>query len=466
MNSFDEIHRTLTQLVNENKALHTQAKLIDSFVAIVRSSTKKRILKPTLQKILEFSINIVQAETGSMFFFDHRGRVKEKILTQKDINQKKFTTAIGRSLDRGLAGWVIRHRKIGVIQDTLRDERWISHPDQIHQVRSALAIPIQREERLLGLITLQHSQPYKFNQEKNNLMQATADQIALALENIELYAKLERSYRELNEAKEKVDEYSQILAHELNKGRNIQKEFFPERAPIIAGWEFRSFFKPAMQLSGDFYDIFPILKKQVGIVIADVCDKGVGAALYMALFRSLLRIFSGSFNPYSMLQAEPEKVSQEALRTIMLTNNYIATLHNQMATFATIFMGIIDIDSGELTYINAGHDPPAILRKSGAPEVLMPTGPAAGAFADAQFKINRTQLDPGDVLFGFTDGVTDALSPTGEAFGRNRLDALMDQPADTVRAFEEILKKDLFDHIGDAAPIDDITILMVKRLAN
>jgi sigma-B regulation protein RsbU (phosphoserine phosphatase) len=184
----------------------------------------------------------------------------------------------------------------------------------------------------------------------------------------------------------------------------------------------------------------------------------------MALFRSLLRIFSGSFNPYSMLEATSEEVSQEALRTIMLTNDYIATFHNQMATFATIFMGIIDIDSGALTYINAGHDPPAILRKSGGPEVLMPTGPAAGAFAEAQFKIKRTQLEPGDIFFGFTDGVTDALSPAGEAYGRSRLDALMDQPAASAEAFEETLKKELFDHIDDAAPIDDITILMVKRL--
>ncbi|MGD9098635.1 MAG: GAF domain-containing protein, partial [Desulfobacterales bacterium] len=182
MNSFDEIHQILNKLVHENKALHTQAKLIDSFVDIVRSSTQKRILKSTLRKILEISIVISQAESGSMFFFDRKGRVKEKILTQDGVKDAEKQTVVGSRLDKGLAGWVIKHRKIGCIQDTQRDDRWINHADHLHAMRSALAIPIQRATRLMGLITLQHSKPYRFKQDTSELMQATADQIALVLE--------------------------------------------------------------------------------------------------------------------------------------------------------------------------------------------------------------------------------------------------------------------------------------------
>ena len=163
----------------------------------------------------------------------------------------------------------------------------------------------------MGIITLQHSKAYQFNRETIELMQATADQIALVLENMRLYTKLEDSYRALNKAKHKVDAYSNLLHNELTKGREIQKDFFPDQPPQIPGWRFETFFKPAMQLSGDFFDIFYIDERHIGIVIADVCDKGVGAALYMALFRSLVRIFSGSFSQYSMQKMEIGELSRE-----------------------------------------------------------------------------------------------------------------------------------------------------------
>jgi len=464
MNSFDEIHQVLNQLVNENKALNLQTRLLDSFVAVVRSSANQTIMKESLQRILSASLTISQAENGSIFLFDNNGGIREKIFTKNDFSNEDNPNAVPNVLDTGLAGWVIRHRTVGCIEDTQRDDRWIAYADQRREVRSALAVPIQRRERLMGLITLQHSKPYKFGHETVDLMQATADQIALVLENIGLYAKLEDSYRALNAAKEKVDEYSSILSNELNKGRTIQKEFFPERSPDITGWRFRSFFKPAMQLSGDFYDIFQIHKNHVGVVIADVCDKGVGAALYMALFRSLLRIFSGSFPSYSMLRLKEKEVQTEALKTIRLTNDYIVTFHDRMATFATIFFGIVDTDTGEFSYINAGHDPPVIFRGDGDRETLMPTGPVVGAFPDVHFKIKETCLRPGDLFFGYTDGVTDAVSPTGKIFGKKRLEMLMERYSNSARDFERGLKARLFEHIGDAAQTDDITFLVVQTL--
>ena len=464
MNSFDEIHEILTKLIHENKALNTQAKLLSSFVAIARSSTDKTIFKSTLQNILAASITISQAETGSMFLFDKKGTVLEKILIKNEYSKDKTLSDGCNVLEHGLAGWVLRHRTLACIDDTQRDERWVTHQDQMGKVRSALAIPIQRGEWLMGLITLQHAKPYKFATETVELMQATADQIALVLENIGLYAKLEASYRALNTAKNKVDAYSLILSNELKKGREIQKEFFPAHSPEIPGWQFQTFFKPAMQLSGDFFDLFQLDEKHLGIVIADVCDKGVGAALYMALFRSLVRIFSGSFQAYSLKDPESENVAREALNSILRANEYIVTFHDRMATFATMFMGIVDTHSGAFTYINAGHDPPAILRSRGGRDRLTLTGPAVGAFPEAKFGIKATTLNPGDLFFGYTDGVTDAISPKGEPFGKKRLEMLLNQYSKSARDFEAAIKRHLFDHIGEAAQADDVTFMLVKRL--
>lgn len=464
MNSFDEIHDILNKLINENKALTTQAKLLDSFVAIARSPTDKAILKSALQKILAASITISQAQTGSMFLFNKTGAIREKILMENDFSQGNALSDACNVMEHGLAGWVFRHRTLACIDDTQQDERWVTHPDQLGKVRSALAIPIQRGKRLMGLITLQHAKPYKFAHETVDLMQATADQIALVLENIGLYAKLEASYRALNLAKEKVDAYSRLLSNELRKGRAIQEEFFPAQPPEIPGWRFQTFFKPAMQLSGDFFDLFHLSDRHVGIVIADVCDKGVGAALYMALFRSLVRIFSGSFQAYAINDPESEDVPEEALKSISRTNEYIVSFHDRMATFATMFLGIVDTRKGTFTYINAGHDPPAILRASGGRDRLSPTGPAVGAFPEANFGIGHSVLKHGDLFFCFTDGVTDAISPEGEGFGKDRLERLLNQYANSARNFEAALKRNLFDHIGDAAQADDVTFVLVKRL--
>jgi len=463
MASFDEIHQVLNKLINENKALTTQAMLLDSFVAIARAPVNKAFHNSALQKILTASIIISQAENGSLFLFDSKGGIRKKILSRYDFADQTSTPDDCKVLNDGLAGWVMRHREVVRIEDTLKDERWLTHPDQLNLVRSVLAIPIQRGNRLMGLITLQHSKPYKFAQETVNLMQATADQIALVLENIGLYAKLDTSYRELNKAKNKVDAYSLLLSRELRKGREIQKEFFPEHLPEIKGWEFRTYFKPAMQLSGDFYDIFRIDGSHVGIVIADVCDKGVGAALYMALFRSLVRIFSGSFTPYSVQKTISRNSPQEALQCIQLTNDYIVTLHDRMATFATIFLGVIDTGNGDFSYINAGHDPPTIMRATGERDLLMPTGPVVGAFPNVNFGIQHTQILRGDLFWGYTDGVTDAVSPGGEIFGKNRLQMIVDQQVKSAKEFEKTITDRLFSHINDAAQADDITFMLVSR---
>ena len=145
-------------------------------------------------------------------------------------------------LNKGLAGWVWKHRKIGLVKDTRDDSRWLDLPDQPYTVGSALSVPILRGESLLGLLTLLHATPGHFNDQTAELMQLTAGQLGAALENARLYTKL--------------DEYSKALDAELEKGKKIQRDFFPKDIPRLPGWEIVSVFEPALQVSGDFYDAF------------------------------------------------------------------------------------------------------------------------------------------------------------------------------------------------------------------
>ena len=466
------LRQELTILQTAKAASDAQHELLEKLVEMARTTSNQEVLKATLQDTLDVCSKLTGAEKGSLFFLDQNGVVRDSILTQRDTAEEVRTRLIGNVLDKGLAGWVSRHRQIGLITDTEKDDRWLVLPNQPYTVRSALAIPILRGEYLLGILTLLHSSPEKFTSVTANLMQVTADQIALVLENAQLYEKLEESHKA-------IEEYSKALDYELEKGRQIQRDFLPNHIPQIPNWELAACFYPARQVAGDFYDVFLLPGKNVGLVIADVCDKGVGAALFMALFRSLIRVFSGQTSLSGMTivgkeveQGQIELVDPQiatdidqinALKAVALTNNYIAQQHAEMSMFATLFFGVLNPETGWLTYINGGHDPLYILRKGIIQETLNPTGPAVGMMPNMKFKVRQIQLQPNDTLIGYTDGVTEARAPNHELFTTKRLISLLEQPIESANELMEMLKKELFTYIDDAPQFDDITMLAVHR---
>jgi len=277
-----------------------------------------------------------------------------------------------------------------------------------------------------------------------------------------------------------VEAYSKVLDDELQKGRRIQMNFLPAKLPTVAGWESAAFFKPARQVAGDFYDLFMLPGNNLGVVIADVCDKGVGAALFMALFRSLIRIYSeeatcregalrekgrGPGMPPSEGVSAENGVQTAALEAVRLTNDYIATHHGDLAMFATLFFGVLDTASGDLSYISGGHDPLPILDAGGGVKaVLKPSGPAVGVAAQIQYERCRIRLAPGDLWLGYTDGVTEALGADGDFYTYRRLLALLSKPAGSAEALIQTVAEDLRAHTADSNQHDDITLLALRRL--
>jgi sigma-B regulation protein RsbU (phosphoserine phosphatase) len=451
------LREELNRLRNEKSAFKAQSKLLEKFVSLARSSGKDKMLIKILQKTLEVFAGLTGAEKGSLFLLDRKGVVIESILTRSDATPEQRSKLIGHVLDKGLAGWVRRHHEVGLIVDTKEDDRWLDLPDQPYTVRSALAVPIVRDEKLLGLLTLLHAQTGHFSKETAELMKMIAGQIAIALENARLYAKLSN--------------YSKALNAELEKGKKIQRDFLPADIPQIPGWEINTCFHPARQVSGDFYDVFMLPGNYVGLVIADVCDKGVGSALYMALFRSLIRVFSGqiSLGGWSVTKSRQDKnETLEAdvarmLQAVPLTNDYISEEHGQEVMFATLFFGVLNPTSGDLSFINGGHEPPCIIGPSGIKQSLRAKGPVVGVITGAEFEIQQARLEYGDILIGYTDGVTEALSPQKILFTKDRLFTLIETPVASANELIERIKTHLFRHIDNAPQFDDITMLAVHR---
>ena len=285
----------------------------------------------------------------------------------------------------------------------------------------------------------------------------------------------------LQQSFEQVEAYSRVLNNELEKGRQMQINFLPNQLPQIPGWETAAFFKPARQVAGDFYDLFQLSDRSIGFVVADVCDKGVGAALFMALFRSLIRIFSGQTSLNGLPLGCPDAIANDsdqpdenpainpdhlnALQAVQLTNKYIALNHGELAMFATLFFGILDLDTGNLSYINGGHESLYIVSADGGVKAqLATTGPSVGIEMNIHFNILQTQLEPGDTLLGYTDGVIDASAADGAFYSIGQLSSILDTPSSSANELLDRITNSLQEHIGEAEQFDDITLLAIKRL--
>jgi serine phosphatase RsbU (regulator of sigma subunit) len=271
-----------------------------------------------------------------------------------------------------------------------------------------------------------------------------------------------------------------LIEFEMEKGQKIQRDFLPSFIPNLPDWNIATCFFPAGKVSGDFYDVFKLSDGNIGLVIADVCDKGVGSALYMALFRSLIRVFAEQATycapsavtqlnqPWATSPSAPsaEDLQKIRLRAVPFTNNYIAQTHGEESMFATLFFGVLNPETGNLFYINGGHEPLYLINSEGVKQKIDPTGPAVGLWPDTTYDIGQIKIEPGDMLIGYTDGVTEARSPADEIFTRSRLRSLIEQPFTTASEMLERVRANLFNFIDIAPRSDDVTMLAVERIIN
>ena len=258
--------------------------------------------------------------------------------------------------------------------------------------------------------------------------------------------------------------YLRGLERELEIGREIQAGFLPNEIPEVDGWEIRPYFKAAREVAGDFYDVFHLPGGRIGMMLGDVCDKGVGSALYMALFRSLLRATS-NINEF----AHGLKINglgygsvNPIISAITITNNYICSVH-QSAMFATIFLGVLDPLTGALQYINAGHEPPLIIHRGQIKTKLMPTGPVVGIIDDTDFSVGEIKLEINDLLLIYSDGVTDVQNTNGVMFEKERFLSILDHPVLSAESLINHIVSSVNTFIGGAVQFDDVTLLAVLR---
>jgi sigma-B regulation protein RsbU (phosphoserine phosphatase) len=239
------------------------------------------------------------------------------------------------------------------------------------------------------------------------------------------------------------------LERELEVARGIQASFLPDILPNVEGWEVGAFYRAARQVGGDFYDFFQLDEYHWALVVADVADKGVPAALFMALSRTLLRAVG------SNRQSPAETLARV---------NHLLLRDTRTELFVTVWYGLWDTRTGEIKYSSAGHNPPVLIRADGSVELLSARGIALGVVPQITVQEAEIVLKPGDLLLSYTDGVTEALRADETEFGVSGLQSalayLRRKPAQEI---VQGIVKAIDTFVAGAAQFDDITMIALKH---
>jgi serine phosphatase RsbU (regulator of sigma subunit)/anti-sigma regulatory factor (Ser/Thr protein kinase) len=273
-------------------------------------------------------------------------------------------------------------------------------------------------------------------------------------------AQLSKAYQDLQAAQHELIRLNRI-EEELSVARRIQQLFLPRRLNAPVGWEIAALSRGAQAVGGDFFDYIALPDGRLGLVVADVAGKGVPAALFVALARSLLR--AASLSP--TLQGGATTPDALMAQAIELTNSYMVREHGDSNMFITLFYGVLDPQTGMLHYMNAGHNPPMLLGLDGSVRELELGCLPIGVIEDQDLRLESITIEPGEALIGFSDGITEAMDPTHSMFGEERL---MTTLAANVGATAEALVREVVDAVDTfvmgAAQSDDITVMILRRL--
>ncbi len=305
-------------------------------------------------------------------------------------------------------------------------------------VADVLGLPLTAQGRLVGVMLVDHPNPGGIiDQRRMNILTGIAWQTAMAIENGRL---------------QELAAERQRLERDLEVAQSIQTSFLPDSTPSVPGWEVAAHYRAARMVGGDFYDFLPLSDGKWGLVVADVADKGMPAALYMALSRTLLRAVARN---------------QDDPATTLLRVNRLLLEDTHSDLFVTMWYAIWNPADGTLQYSSAGHNPPFVLRsRNQSVEMLKLKGIALGVLPNIHLEAGIVTLEPGDLLVLYTDGITEAQNAAGVQFGLGGLlEATRVHSQQNASEIADAVIAALDAHTGDAPRFDDLTLVIIQRQA-
>jgi sigma-B regulation protein RsbU (phosphoserine phosphatase) len=403
-----QVAEAVNQLTDLNEILHTIVRMVPMLVG-VRSCVV--LIRDEEQQVYHAGPSFGLSEMG------------QGLLQSFDVDFSEFPLLGRQDVER-----------IGpdAAYYTFRLPEWM---DTIMEARTANVFPLYARARLVGAMVVgptANGRP--LSGRRLNIMSGITQQAAVAVVNDRLYKEsAERSRME----------------QELQVARSIQASLIPVAAPEIAGLDVSGYWQAAREVGGDFYDFMNLSDGRWGIAIADVADKGVPAALFMAMSRTILRTVA--FN-----RKNPAEVLERTNRLIY--NDSSSDL------FVTVFYAVWDARKRTLSYASAGHNPPLLIRRRGRQSLLSTEGIALGVIQDVTIEQRQVELRTGDVVIFYTDGVTEAINEDYDEFGLERLKVVAKAAAgNDAGAIVSSITSAVRDHSGDTRQYDDITLVVLKH---
>jgi sigma-B regulation protein RsbU (phosphoserine phosphatase) len=430
------IEHDLIRSQQQTQNIVHQLDLLQNLVHSTALITSSLQLDQVLEEVLAAVISLTGAERAYLMLTDREtGALHLRSQRNWDQSVPKHDVEISHSV----VNTALTRLEPIITTNALDDARFQNSQSIVRQgLRSILCLPLILDTQVIGILYADNRiQQGIFGQDTLPLLSAFGTQAAIAIEKARLHQEeLQR----------------QRLEEEMNVGRRIQLGLLPKVCPVVAGWDFAAIYKPARIVSGDFYDFFelPGDRGQIGVVIADVADKGVPAAIFMALSRTMIRTTALS------------GVSPSAALT---RANTLIMKDSQSDLFLTAWYVILDPATGDVVFANGGHNRPLLLRAAtGEFEELRAKGIIIGLFPDIALEDGSVRIAPGDSLIMYTDGVTEAMTLQSEQFGVARLREVIfahrEQNAEEmISAITSAVKA----FVGDAPRSDDLTIVVIKR---
>lgn len=391
-------------------------------------------LNEVLDKVIDEVIEILHAERGFVMLFGPDGSQTfsaARGLERKTIDQPQF------QVSQSVVQKVFTEGQPILTSDAQTDTRFnMRQSIMLLGLRSILCVPLKVKDEVRGVVYADNRfEVGIFTPADLDLLSAIASIAAISIENARLYQMAVERGR---------------MQRELQLAREMQSSFLPQEIPQLPGWEFSVRWQPAREVAGDYFDFIPVSEDSLGLVIADVTDKGAPAALFMVFTNSILR---GSVHP-SMNPAE----------SIRNANRLICD-KSPNAMFVSLVYALLNIETGNLVWVNAGHNPP--MYYNGADdsfELLRRSGMVLGIEPDTVYEAHSLMLKPGDFLLLYTDGLIDAIDSQGKEFGMQHMEQIVyENRHESAEEIVSRLESALADHSGAITPFDDVTMVLVKR---
>ncbi|MEW6050460.1 MAG: SpoIIE family protein phosphatase [Candidatus Zixiibacteriota bacterium] len=385
-----------------------------------------------LQRSLGMVAKVIPAERLAVLFVSDNQDEVYTAATLLPEGKDPGSFSLSRTILKDLLG----NKTAILIGNPSEDPRFASQQSIIMSaLKSAMAVPLFDEARVLGILYVDTTNPmHRYSNEYLHLLATFGNIIASRLVNYTLLQEREERH---------------ALDMELRRASSIQKNLLTTSAPAFRGYRIHAFQKQSRSVGGDLYDVTVLPDGRLVFLVADVSGKGMGAALLMSNILAAFRILYGGSG--FELGEVVRHVSTQLLR------------YSAPEDFATLFIGIANPDSDQISFINAGHNPPLLVRRDGTREYLQPSGTMIGAFDFSAWNVETQRLFDGDFVFIFTDGVTEAMKGdqqySDERMERLVIEARDMEPAELARR----LMADIDAFVGDAPRSDDITMLILKR---